>query len=137
MKKILLLLILIAPSLLLAEEMSPAENCIAGDSGVGSVECLKKLYKTLNQELDQLNKDVVSSLEERDRQDIITVIHYDSALLAFKRSVLDFKLYRESSCNTFTYYSGGVASGYGQQLYKCLIIQTEIHNQFLKKILEL
>jgi uncharacterized protein YecT (DUF1311 family) len=136
MKKFLLFLMLISSSVL-AEDMSPAESCIAGDSGVGSVECLKKIFKALNQELDQLNQAVFSSLEERNRKDTITVIHYDYALLAFKRSVLDFKLYRESGCNTFTYYSGGVASGYQQQLYKCLISQTEIHNQFLKKILEL
>ena len=137
MKKFLLMMILVNPLNVTAKEMTAAEMCIAGDSGVGSVECLEKLYKTLNQELDQLNQAVVSSLEERNRKDTITIIHYNYALVAFKRSVLDFKLYRESSCNTFTYYSGGVASGYQQQLYKCLISQTEIHNQFLKTILKI
>jgi uncharacterized protein YecT (DUF1311 family) len=136
MKKFLLFLILISSSVL-AEEMSPAETCIAENSGAGSIECLQKLYETVNQQLYQLNRDLISNLEERDKQDEITHVHYQSALAAFKRSVLDFKLYRESSCNTLTYYTGAVASGYGQHLYQCLISQTEIHNQFLKKIVEL
>lgn len=131
MKKFLLFLILISSSVL-AEEMSSAEACIAENSGAGSIECLEKLYKTLNQELDELNKEVVSSLEERNRQNIITVNHYDSALLAFNRSILDFKLYRENCCNFSTYYSGGVASGYAQVLYTCLIKQTEIRTEFLE-----
>lgn len=136
MKKFLLFLMLISSSVL-AEEMSIAETCIAENSGAGSVECLQKLYEKLNQELDQLNRDLLLSLEQRDKQDHITSTHYEHSLAAFKRSILDFKLYRKSSCDAQTYYSGAVASGYSQVLYKCLISQTEIHHQFLKKIVEL
>lgn len=136
MKKFLLLMIFMNSSIVMSQEVPPAEVCIAENSGAGSIECLEKLYKTLNQELDQLDQDVLESLEIRDKNDIITSVHYESAVTAFKKSVEDFKHYRESSCNFRTYYSGAVASGYGQVLYKCLIEQTEMQNQFLKHILK-
>jgi uncharacterized protein YecT (DUF1311 family) len=136
MKRFLLLLIFMSSSVVLAEEVSAVDLCFEQYSGVGSVECLEKIYQSMNQELDQLNANVLLSLGERDRQDIITVNHYDLALPAFKRSILDFKLYRKSSCDAQTYYSGAVASGSSQVLYKCLISQTEIHNQFLKHVLK-
>ena len=136
MKKFILIMILVSCFSVKAQDMS-AETCIAENGGADSIECLKNLYQKMNQEMDQLNEAVISSLDERARQDLITDTHHSSATSAFKRSILDFKLYRESSCKSFTYYSGAVASGYGQQLYKCLIKQTDIHNQFLKSILEL
>ena len=135
MKKILMMMILINSSFVIAKE-DPVESCIAAYSGAESVECLKKIYSALNQELDQLNQTMLLSLEYRDKEDIITVNHYTSALRAFKRSILDFTLYRESSCHFRTYYSGAVASGYGQILYSCLIKQTEIRTEYLKSILK-
>jgi uncharacterized protein YecT (DUF1311 family) len=137
MKKFLLMMILISCFSVEAQDMSAAETCIAENGGASSIDCLQNLYEKLNQELDQLNQKVVSSLDERQQQDLITGRHHDSSVSALKRSIFDFKLYRESSCNSFTYYTGAVASGYGQQLYQCLIKQTDIHNQFLKSILEL
>lgn len=136
MKKIVLAIILAFPLTLLADEDTSVDDCIAGNSGAESVDCLKEIYQELNQELEQLNRSFVSRLEQRDRQDIITTIHYQESLSAFKRSILDFKLYRKSSCDAQTYYSGAVASGYGQVLYRCLITQTKIHNQFLKTTLK-
>jgi uncharacterized protein YecT (DUF1311 family) len=136
MKKIILIMILVSSFSVNAQDMSSAESCIAENSGAGSVDCLKNLYEKLNQNLDQLNKNVFSSLEEREKQDVITIVHYDGAISAFKRSILDFSLYRESSCNSSTYYSGAVASGYGQILYSCLIKQTKVRTVFLETLLK-
>jgi uncharacterized protein YecT (DUF1311 family) len=136
MKKFLLLMILAHPFVVLAQDISPAETCIAENGGAASVECLQKIYDNLNRELDQLNQKILSSLDDRLQKETITHTHYEYASTAFKKSNSDFKLYRESSCNALTYYTGAVASGYGQNLYKCLISKTEIQNQFLKRMLE-
>lgn len=131
MKKILLMMILVSSLNVTADDMTPAEDCIAENSGAASIDCLKNLYEKLNQEMDQLNQDMVLSLEARHKQDQITSAHFEQALVALNRSILDFKLYRKSSCDAQAYYSGAVASGYSQVLYQCLIKQTETRSQFL------
>jgi hypothetical protein len=132
MKKILLLVICISSPVVMAEWVSSAGTCIAENSGAGSIECLEKLYQLTEDEILELDKKILDSLETKLKQNDITQVHYQSALSSLKKSVRKFKSYRNDSCDFAANYSGAVASGYQQVRWKCLIEKNQLRIVFLK-----
>lgn len=110
------------------------DDCIASNSGAGSVICLEEMLRDTDFEWISLEKKIIASLERKLKIQDLTATHLSAALVSFKQSHNDFEKFRENTCNFVAYSSGAVASGYQQHLLGCMNRKTRAHIDWLKRI---
>ncbi|QRY78943.1 DUF1311 domain-containing protein [Pseudomonas sp. PDNC002] len=131
------LVLLGLPALAFARDfIAEGEDCIAGNSGAASVECLERLYYESNQEIRRLEDRFVAQARQRRRNDDIGETHYALAVSAMRDASRRFQKFSERQCDAEVAYFGGVASGYGQGRFTCLLNLNEGRKAYLRRMLK-
>ncbi|MDN6857087.1 DUF1311 domain-containing protein [Pseudomonas sp. CAN2814] len=116
------LLLLALPALAMARDFpAEGEECIAANSGAGSVQCLTELYYQSNHELRRLEDRLVAQSAQRLRDDRITRTHHEQAVSSLRDAARRYAKYSERQCDFEVGYSGAAASGAQQVFYRCLL----------------
>lgn len=102
-------------------KLSPAQACIATNSGADSVICLQQLEAGLQQKIRRQQ----AALQKRWRSlrdaGELTETHYQVAVTESRLANRAFLQFTTNQCQAMTGARGAVASGYGQVYWTCRI----------------
>lgn len=112
---------------------SSIEACIGENSGADSVTCLAQLFYRSERQLAQLELQFRRTMRQRRAKDELPETHHKLALVELAQASANFKRYRERECYFIAYNAGGVASGFQQVRYACLIQANQHRIQLLQQ----
>lgn len=131
------MLLLVLPSLVMARDFPAAgEECIAANSGAGSVQCLTQLYSESRSELRRLEDRIAARSAERSRDGRITATHHEQAVSAMRDAARRYGKFSERQCDFEVGYSGAAASGAQQVFYRCLLRLDQARRDYLLGVLK-
>lgn len=124
-----------APGAQAGDSAALVEDCIAANSGAGSVACLEKVMVTSQKEIARLEADLLGRLLSKVNRDDITHAHYKQAVSSLAHAAKRFEQFRESQCDFVVGASGAVASGSQQVRYSCRIELNDWRIAYLRQTL--
>ncbi|WP_374350320.1 lysozyme inhibitor LprI family protein [Chitinimonas sp.] len=98
-----------------------AEECIAANSGAGSIDCLQSLFYVTTGRIAGLENGIAKKLASKRHRDEITPTHHQYALAALRDAGRKFSRFAARQCEFSVGASGAVASGSGQVYWSCRI----------------
>lgn len=110
-------------------------QCIAENSGAGSVDCLKSIFWETQRTHARLEKALLGMLKKQRQADELTPTHHQLAVSSLADAARKFEAFRERQCDFALGASGSVASGAEQVRWQCRIRLNDWRTQYLQQLL--
>jgi len=97
------------------------EQCIAENSGAGSVACFEKIFLENQRKITGLERALIRALKQKRQTDDFGETHYQLAVSSLRDASKKFAAFSQRQCDFAIGASGATASGSDQVRWPCLI----------------